>query len=119
MFPKGGAMALPRIGDRLGVLYCLTDHAAYVLGGGVYLGREVPPPDIRCCGRIPYSSGLPMPKIQLDQGGIVWGCEAYWAHETVLLSHIGNRPQILIRLEDLRDPDFHPFACAPIAQGHA
>lgn len=110
-------MALPRVGDRLGVLCHITKSTVYSLGGGTYLGNEVPPPDIRCCGLSPSSSGITMPKILLDQGGIVWGCEVYWAHESVIRWYSGNLHHVFVRLDDLRQQiDEFP---ATIACGHA
>lgn len=62
-------------GMRVGAI-CGTDEktgALHFFGYGVYLGKFTPPPNVG----IPF----PNPKIKLDCGDVVWGCECWWGPE--------------------------------------
>ncbi len=64
-------------GDRVGALLAVENGKAYLFGYGVYEGDEIPPLEIN-----PWlNSGNPNPKIKLDSGKIVWGCECWWGPE--------------------------------------
>ena len=66
------------IGQRVGAISHTDDKNVYVFGFGTYQGYEVPPEDIKFFG-------LPIrhtnPKILLDSGKVVWGCECWWGDE--------------------------------------
>lgn len=49
-------------------------------GEGDYVGDEIIPKDlnIKGFGEIIKEAGIPNPKIVLDSGEIVWGCECWW-----------------------------------------
>jgi hypothetical protein len=67
-----------KIGDRVGALLS-TDRDARVvelLGYGVYEGAEVPPDSVGG-----FNIGLSNPKLRLDSGKVVWGCECWWGPE--------------------------------------
>ena len=67
------------IGDRVGAIVSLKGDEAVMFGYGVYAGGdEIPPPGI--IG--PFNEyGITNPKILLDSGEIVWGCECWWGAE--------------------------------------
>jgi len=63
---------------RVVAIACVKDGAVYSFGAGTYVGDEVPPPEV--IG--PFGQViLPNPKIELDSGEVVWGCECYWGPE--------------------------------------
>jgi hypothetical protein len=68
-------------GDRVGAISHSKEGIVYFFGYGTYEGDEVPPPGIRFMGV--ELSGLKQenPKIQLDSGKVVWGCECWWGPE--------------------------------------
>lgn len=64
-------------GDRIGALIGTNDDKVVKwLGYGTYQGEHVPPEDVGG-----YNLGLPNPKLVLDNGDVVWGCEVWWGSE--------------------------------------
>lgn len=47
-----------------------TDGTMHIYGFGTYVGMEVPPDEI--------GFGFPNPRIDLDSGETVWGCQCWW-----------------------------------------
>lgn len=50
-------------------------------GFGEYVGDEVPPSDTGGLGPILHEAKQLNPKIVLDNGDVVWGCECWWGNE--------------------------------------
>ena len=79
-----------KIGTRVGAILCAkaTGGQAPVvdlLGFGEYLGDEVP--DEQALGGLAEdcrAAQIPNPKIRLDSGKIVWGCECWWGSEKMV-----------------------------------
>jgi hypothetical protein len=71
------------LGDRVGAI-CEEDNGVLrVFGYGVYAGEEVPTDDVMLMG-MPYSAlmgAVPNPKLVLDSGETVYGCECWWGPE--------------------------------------
>lgn len=63
-------------GERVGAILGSKDGAVEFLGYGTYVGDEVPPENIGG-----FNFGNPNPKIELDNGKVVWGCECWWGPE--------------------------------------
>jgi hypothetical protein len=60
-----------------------------LLGYGVYAGEEVP--DASAAGtfaRICRVQKMVNPKLQLDNGDVVWGCECWWGGEESVREHV-------------------------------
>lgn len=63
------------VGTRVGAFLFMSDTELLVLGYGTYDGdEETPPKDVT-------DFGMPNPKITLDSGKVVWGCECWWGPE--------------------------------------
>lgn len=69
-----------KVGDRVGAFMSRTDSSVEFCGYGVYLG-DLP------CKRLGYRSN---PKIQLDNGKQVWGCECWWGSEAEIQKEIAG-----------------------------
>jgi hypothetical protein len=66
-------------GERIGALLeaCVATSKAHFLGYGVYEGDFIPPPEVNP----DLNPGIPNPKLILDNGQVVWGCECWWMPE--------------------------------------
>lgn len=69
-------------GMRVGAICGMVGKSKvlHFFGYGVYLGKFIPPPTIG----IPFAN----PKIKLDCGDVVWGCECWWGPEDQIKASI-------------------------------
>lgn len=59
-------------GDRVVAIEQADSDTVYIFGYGTYVGDELPPRGISLLPDVPN------PKIRLDDGSIVWGCQCWW-----------------------------------------
>lgn len=74
------------IGDRVGAILSQQGLTVYFLGYGVYEGDFVPPADVNPL----LNQGRKNPKIRLDNGKTVWGCECWWGPEERIKGELAN-----------------------------
>jgi hypothetical protein len=83
----------PKPGDRVGAMRNKTSDTAYLYGFGVYEGEFVPGEDD---GPQPQGDTADLvkrvesknPRIRLDNGQVVWGCECWWGPEKAIQEEI-------------------------------
>lgn len=74
-----------KIGDRVGAILKADAERVHLLGYGVYRGRDIPPDEMM------QELGIDNPKIQLDDGRVVWGYQCWWGPEEKVKDQIGGR----------------------------
>lgn len=78
-------------GTRVGAIRNIgLNLKAYFFGWGVYQGNEP-------CPRL---GGHPNPKIQLDNGKVVWGCECWWGPEERIKRELDGLTIEIVEPED-------------------
>jgi len=70
-----------RIGDRVGAFLSVEGIEVHLIGFGTYEGMGVPPKGLSPFTDIVSEQGHKTPKIKLDSGGFIWGCECWWGSE--------------------------------------
>lgn len=91
---------MSKVGDRVGALLSIDKNEGVVklIGYGTYVGDEVPPQEVGG-----MNMGLPNPKIELDDGGFVFGCECWWGSEKAIKNHVKKfNKVILVDIEEER-----------------
>jgi hypothetical protein len=90
---SGGIVNLPNPGERIAAIYeaCIATSTCHFLGWGVYEGDFVPPPEINPT----LNQGAPNPRLRLDNGQIVWGCECWWGSEKEFKDIIGSFRKVI------------------------
>lgn len=70
------------IGDRVAAV-CIDDQGCkiYLYGAGIYVGDEIPTDSPNPVAQFCVRSRFTNPKIQLDDGKIIYGCECCWDSE--------------------------------------
>jgi len=96
---------LPKVNSRVGVILSADKKEVQFLGYGVYVGNEVP--DETAIGMLPEmlrQENSPNPKIVLDNGDVVYGCECYWSAEDDIKQFIAKekRQIVEVRMSDIR-----------------
>lgn len=85
-------------GTRVTALFCVRKDTAEVIGSGVYEGNEIPPENIGG-----YNIGLPNPKIVLDSGIVIWGCECWWGPEEDVKKYIEKHQLQTVQVDILEE----------------
>ena len=82
-------------GDRAGAIISADKETKIVqfAGYGVYVGDIVPPPGIGLFGLDFHDMGKTNPKIELDNGSVIWGCQCWWGHEEAVKKQIESYKQ--------------------------
>ncbi len=71
-----------KVGDRVGAICDSSAKRIRIYGYGVYEG------DHPC----PFFGDIPNPRIGLDNGQIVWGCECWWGPEDEVKHMVDQSP---------------------------
>ena len=98
-------MIKPAIGDRVGAICGSDGETLRILGYGVYDGDEIPPLGIKFFGTDLNTLQHTNPKIKLDNGQIVWGCECWWGTEEYIKQLIDKEiaAGIKIQVDNIED----------------
>jgi hypothetical protein len=89
-----------KIGDRFGAIQKTDEKTVYLFGYGVYVGDEVPPADLkgeRGMMSMLHEAKVDNPKIKLDDGTFVYGCECWWGSEEKVKESIRGRKIIIVK----------------------
>lgn len=84
------------IGDRIGAIQSANEDTVTLYGYGTYQGEEVPPKDI---DEFLNEVGFKNPKLLLDNGNVVWGCQCWWGSEGRTKIAIAGRKVIEVSTE--------------------
>ena len=80
-----------RVGDRIGALLGAMGSQVRVFGFGVYAGEEVPTRAVGTLAEVLRSTKFPNPKLVLDSGQVVYGCECWWGPQDIVKARIAER----------------------------
>ena len=90
-------------GDSVCAILSADKNNVHLIGYGKYLGDEIP--DRHEIGSLPKALHLASaknPKLQMNDGSIVWGCECWWGDIDSANEFIGNRNIINVDMEKER-----------------
>jgi len=79
-------------GERVGAISSADEKGCRFFGYGIYEGDFVPPKTIGLSGR----AGIPNPRIKLDNGKTVYGCECWWGGEEAIKKKIAAYPKVVM-----------------------
>jgi hypothetical protein len=87
---------------RVGAMSNSDNDEVVLFGYGEYVGDEVPPPEIIFMGLSLNEMNHKNPKIVLDNGKVVWGCECWWGSEEKVKASIGGRVVRIVDIDEER-----------------
>ena len=92
-----------KIGGDVGCCISMNGQEALFLGYGTYVGDEVPP-DLggQSLTSILAARGQRNPKILLESGDVVWGCECWWGPKAVIEEQLKGRTITTVSIADFR-----------------
>lgn len=87
---------------RVGALLSCDNKKALLLGYGVFEGCFIPDENAGGVAELCRASGETNPRIRLDNGKTVWGCECWWGPEEEIKNKIRNLEVINIDIDEFR-----------------
>lgn len=89
-------------GDRVGAILGIDGDIAEFLGYGIYDGDAVPLEAVGPFAEMLQKSEGPNPKIVLDSGKVVYGCECWWASEEEIKKKLEKCKIISMDIDEIR-----------------
>jgi len=91
---------------RVGAILSSSENEVRFLGYGWYVGDHVPEYK-EGAGMRNLMSKMDMtnPKIELDNGTVVYGCECWWGPEEKIKEHMEGRNVVEVSIEELFGPE--------------
>jgi hypothetical protein len=93
---------MTKIRDRVGAILRADQERVELIGYGVYAGDEVPHEGVAGMGAMLREMNRPNPKILLDSGKDVFGCECWWGSEEKVKKMIGERKVVEVDIDEVR-----------------
>ena len=91
-----------KIGDRVGAILSVKGDTVEFYGYGVYAGEEVPHGAAGWMAEAAIEADLKNPKIDLDLGGTVFGCECWWGSEEKVLTILEGKKVVMVNIAEHR-----------------
>jgi hypothetical protein len=86
------------VGSRVGAILGAEGDTVKLFGYGVYVGDE--PVDPEAGG---FNFGQCNPKIVLDNGDVVWGCESWWGPEEQVKEKVSRYSTVVtVSIKEIR-----------------
>jgi len=76
-----------KVGTRVGAIRSIDDDTAYLFGYGVYEGKHL---------LLLVGTEIRNPRIKLDNGKVVWGCECWWGPEQQIRDRIDGLKVVMV-----------------------
>ena len=90
----------PKPPFRVGCVADVDGRKVRFFGYGLYVGDEVPPPGLLAPLNV---IGIPSPKIILDNGKTIYGCECWWAPEAQIANRLASDCEVtIVDVDDMR-----------------
>jgi len=86
---------MSKIGSRVGAILGADNSIVEFLGYGVYEGDFIPVESVGFMADTMRKNGLTNPRIKLDSGKIVYGCECWWGDETAVQKRLAGYEKVV------------------------
>jgi hypothetical protein len=94
---------MSKINTRVGAILGAGKDTVEFLGYGVYVGDFVPTEAAGDMGKMLAEAEIPNPKIVLDSGKIVYGCECWWGSEEAVQKKLaGYKTVTEVDIDEIR-----------------
>ena len=92
-----------KVGDRVGAI-CgrRKDGVVDFYGYGTYAGEHVPVGAVGFIADAIIGTGIKNPRIDLDDGAVVWGCECWWMSEDKAKKLLSSEKVNMVKIADKR-----------------
>lgn len=91
------------IGTRVGAILSGKNGVVEFLGYGTYVGDHVPEEAIGPMADVLREAGVTNPKIELDSGKVVYGCECWWGGEEQVKNQLSQFDEVVdVDIDEVR-----------------
>ena len=97
-----GKRKRPAVGDRVGAILCTVKEEAKFLGYGVYVGDFVPQEAKGWFAQGIKAAGQVNPRLDLDNGQRVYGCECWWGSEEEIRELLTGCQVTMVDIDQVR-----------------
>jgi hypothetical protein len=95
---------MTKVNERVGAILGTGQDTVEFLGYGVYVGDFVPTEAAGSVGKMLAEHAIPNPKIALDSGKVVYGCECWWGSEESVRKKLAVYKTIVnVDIDDVRN----------------
>lgn len=91
-----------KVGDRVAAIFKADEKCMHLFGYGTYQGDHVPEPgEVKSFGIDFGEVGISNPKIELEYGEVVWGCQCWWGPAEDIKNAIGDRMVVYVKPSEI------------------
>ena len=88
---------------RVGAMLSKSDEKIELIGYGTLVSEEIPEGAVGVLAEMARALLTPNPKIQLDSGQIVWGCECWWGEEEGVKDQVAQHKNVVnVDIDEVR-----------------
>ena len=92
------------VGDRVGAVLGGDENEVQFLGYGVYEGEFIPEEAVGFLADAIKGAGRKNPRIKLDNGRVVYGCECWWGGEEKVKKMLEQCKKVVdVDIDEVRD----------------
>jgi len=96
-----------QVNERIGAILSTGENVVTFLGYGVYVGDSIPDDAVGGMAEMARELGTKNPRLEMDDGSVVYGCECWWGPEEEMKAYIlqSERAGFTIvhrRIDDIR-----------------
>lgn len=93
-----------QIGTRVGAILSGKNGVVEFLGYGTYVGDQVPEEAVGPMAEVMREVGGTNPKIELDSGKVVYGCECWWGGEEAVKKQLTEFNEVIeVDIDEIRE----------------
>ena len=93
-----------KIGDRVGAVFGTNEDGSIdFLGYGIYEGKFVPIEAVGQLSEMMREIGRVNPRIRMDSGSVVYGCECWWGSEESIKKTLDGQTVNPVSINAVRD----------------
>lgn len=90
-------------GDRVGAILSSKNGIVKFIGYGIYVGDAIPKEAVGFMAEALKETKTVNPKIELDSGKVVYGCECWWGSEKRVKEILDSSKEIVnVDIDDIR-----------------
>lgn len=86
---------MQKIGDRVGAILAQKENVIELFGYGVYKGEAVPLEAVGDVAEMLKADKITSPKILLDSGKVLYGCETWWGPEELVKKGVATVTEVI------------------------